>query len=442
MSQFVTQLRALAVSLALTLLAVTGAAAIDRPDGKTAETVLQSWYTLVLELVRHTATYTPPVASRSFGYLGVTAWEATASGNPALKSLAGKVNELTPIPQRESGAAYDETIVLNAALETAARDLFSNTGPTGQRALDAVSKRLLTDATGGKPAELVERSIAYGQSVAAHVIAWSRTDGGASVENMGFPAEYKPESGPGAWVPTSAIRQQQAPLLPGWGKNRPIAMPDGKACELPPPPVYSEENGSAFHTEALEVHATVKALTDEQKLIARFWSDDPMLTPTPPGHWIAIVLQIAERDSLPVDKSAEALARTGIAVSDSFIACWRDKFVFNLIRPVTYIRKHIDPKFEPLLITPPFPEYPSGHSSESGAAAEALTAMFGNNFAFEDATHVREGLKARPFKSFWAAAEEAGISRLYGGIHFRAAIEQGLAQGRCIGKLVAALDMR
>ena len=116
--------------------------------------------------------------------------------------------------------------------------------------------------------------------------------------------------------------------------------------------------------------------------------------------------------------------------------------MFNLVRPITYIRKHIDPKFEPLLITPPFPEFPSGHSSESGAAAEALTAMFGDDFAFEDSTHAREGLKPRPFKSFWAAAEEAGISRLYGGIHFRAAIEQGLAQGRCIGKHVAALEMR
>ena len=442
MSQFISHLRALAVSLAMILLAVSSAGAIDRPDGKTPETVLQSWYTLVLELVRHTATYTPPVASRSFAYLGITSWEATASGNPSLKSLAGKVTELTPMPQRKTGASYDETIVLNAALEAAVRDLFSHTGPTGQRALDAVARRLQTEATDGKPADVVERSMAYGQSVAAHILAWSQTDGGATVENMGFPVSMELPKGPGLWVPTSAIRQQQLPLLPAWGKNRLFALPDSKACGLPPPPAYSEESGSTFHKEALEVYETTKALTDEQKLIARFWSDDPMLTPTPPGHWIAIVLQIAERDSLTVDRTAEAFARTGIAVADAFIACWRDKFVFNLVRPITYIRKHIDPKFEPLLITPPFPEFPSGHSSESGAAAEALTAMFGDDFAFEDSTHAREGLKPRPFKSFWAAAEEAGISRLYGGIHFRAAIEQGLAQGRCIGKHVAALEMR
>lgn len=442
MPQLVSRLRVLAVSLALILFAGSGAQAIDRPDGKTPETVVQSWYTLVLELVRHTATYTPPVASRSFAYLGITAWEATASGNPALKSLAGKVTELTPLPPREDGAAYDEAIVLNAALETAVRELFLHTGPTGQRALDAVASRLRSDAADGKPAEVVERSTAYGQSVAAHIVAWSQTDGGATVENMGFPVSMELPKGPGSWVPTSPIRQQQLPLLPAWGKNRVFALPDGKSCDLPPPPAYSEKSGSAFHNEAMEVYETTKSLTDEQKLIARFWSDDPMLTPTPPGHWIAVVLQIAERDNLPVDRVAEAMARTGMAVADSFIVCWRDKFIFNLIRPITYIRKHIDPKFEALLITPPFPEYPSGHSSESGAAAEALTAMFGDNFAFEDSTHAREGFKPRPFKSFWAAAEEAGISRLYGGIHFRAAIEQGLAQGRCVGKHVAALEMR
>ncbi len=159
---------------------------------------------------------------------------------------------------------------------------------------------------------------------------------------MGFPVRFDLAKGPGQWVPTSAIRQQQFPLLPSWGTNRPFALPDNASCTLPPPPDYSEDKDSDFYRQALEVYETTKALTDEQKLIARFWSDDPMLTPTPPGHWIAIILQIAERDRLPADKMAEAFARTGIAVADAFIVCWRDKFEFNLLRPVTYIRKHID----------------------------------------------------------------------------------------------------
>jgi membrane-associated phospholipid phosphatase len=129
-------------------------------------------------------------------------------------------------------------------------------------------------------------------------------------------------------------------------------------------------------------------------------------------------------------------------VADGFVGCWSAKYKYDLLRPVTYIRRVIDPKWETLLITPPFPEYPSGHSAQSGAAAAVLTNFFGENFAFEDATHGRDGLAKRSFPGFWAAAEEAGISRLYGGIHFRAAIERGLEQGRCVGVYVNALRTR
>ena len=132
----------------------------------------------------------------------------------------------------------------------------------------------------------------------------------------------------------------------------------------------------------------------------------------------------------------------GVALADSFIGCWNAKFKYDLVRPVTYIRRLIDAKWEPPLITPPFPEYPSGHSTQSGAAAVVLTGLLGEDFAFEDRTHEADGLPARSFASFWAAAEEAGISRLYGGIHFRAAIVNGLDQGRCVGAYVNALKTR
>ena len=125
-----------------------------------------------------------------------------------------------------------------------------------------------------------------------------------------------------------------------------------------------------------------------------------------------------------------------------FIGCWQAKYAYDLVRPITYIRRVIDPKWEPLLNTPPFPEYPSGHSTQSGAAAAVLTAFFGDNFAFEDETGTADGRKPRNFTSFREAAEEAGISRLYGGIHFRAAIERGLAQGRCIAAYTNALRTR
>ena len=403
--------------------------------------VLTQWYRLVLELVRHTPTYSPPVASRSIAYIGITAWEVTASDTPGLHSLSGQLNAMPAPPARTEGT-YDEAVVLQAALTATVHDFFANTGPTGQRAMVAMARKQREMVVAGVAPDVVARSEAYGQAVAAHVLAWSAGDGGAVVENMGFPYEYTLQDGPAHWVPTSAIRQQQAPLLPNWGNNRPLAMPSGASCPLPPPPEYSEDPASAFYAEAKEVLDVSATLTDEQKMIARFWSDDPMLSPTPPGHWIAIALQILARDKADIAASAEILARVGIAVSDSFIGCWDSKYQYDLIRPVTYIRRVMDPKFQPLLITPPFPEYPSGHSTQSGAAAAVLTDFFGQNFAFSDATHADDGIAPRDFPSFDAAATEAAVSRLYGGIHFRAAIDRGLDQGRCIGAYVSALKMK
>jgi PAP2 superfamily len=407
-----------------------------------AADVLRTWQKFALELTRHTATYSPPVASRSFAYLGITGFEAAASGSPTLNSLAGQLNGLTPLPKRESGKSYDERVVLNSALGAAVSELFSNTGPTGQRVLQRLMEKLTAEVSEGVAADIAIRSETYGKAVAAHIIAWSKQDGGADIVNMGFPLAYTAKEGPAFWTPTSVIGQQQAPLLPDWGKNRTFAMPNGASCPLPAPPEYSEDKNSEFYKQALEVFETKKSLTDEQRAIARFWSDDPMLSPTPPGHWISIALQVLDRENADLDTSADLLARLGITLADAFIGCWHTKFEYDLLRPVTYIRRTMDPKWESTMNTPPFPEYPSGHSTQSAAAAEVLTAFFGDDYAFEDATHQKDKLKPRKFASFRAAAEEAGISRLYGGIHFRAAVERGLEQGRCIGAYANKLVTR
>ncbi len=401
--------------------------------------VLANWYRMILELVRHTPTQTPPVASRAFAYTAIIAYEATASGSPDLQSLAGQLVWLDALPQRDPALDYADDAVLNAAMARAVDVFFANTGPTGQRAKAALHVKLRDQVADGVDMETLARSEAFGNALAEHVIAASEADGGAVIENMGFPMEFTLGGEPQDWVPTNLIRLQQAPLLPNWGRNRPMVLPDGEACPLPPPPAYSEEPGSPFLAEAMEVFETSKSLTDEQKLIARFWSDDPMLSPTPPGHWVAILFQIAERDQRPVEAQVDALVRLGIAVSDGFIVNWRDKYRYDLLRPITYIRRVIDEKWEPLLNTPPFPEYPSGHSTQSGAVAQVLTHVFGEGFAFTDSTHVDDGLPARDFPDFWTAANEAGISRLYGGIHFRAAIERGLEQGACVGDFVNGL---
>src|SRR3569623_1695118 len=209
-------------------------------------------------------------------------------------------------------------------------------------------------------------------------------------------------------------------------------MPVGLDCHVPPTYAYSEDPTSAFYKDAREVYDTKNNLTPEQVAIARFWADDPMLSFTPPGHWISIVLQILEHDNVPLEKSADMLMRVSVAEADSFIGCWQTKFLYDLVRPLTYIRRVIDPKWDTLINTPPFPEYTRGHSVSSAAAATVLTAILGDHYAFTDTTGGADNLPMRQFTSFWDAADQAGISRLYGGIHYRAAIENGLSQGRCI----------
>ena len=422
---------------AMVLLASFGGAA-RAAEALGPQDVLRSWYKLSLALVRHTPTFTPPVASRALAYLGVTAFESVASGPGDLRSLAGQLNELESLPKREAGQAYSEAAVMQAAMAFATRRLFANTGPTGQHAMAALETKLRADVARALDPEILARSEAYGEALAKHLLAWSQGDNGAVVENMGFATSYAVSAGAAHWTPTSAIRLQQFPLLPGWGANRPFAMP-AAACSLPPPPDYSEDKASEFYKQALEVYQTRQNLTAEQSAVARFWSDDAMLSVTPPGHWIDIAWQIFDRDQVALPKAVDVLARLGIAEADAFIGCWRVKYQYDLLRPLTYIHRVVDPKWEPLLNTPPFPEYPSGHSTQSAAAAAVLTSLFGENFAFRDETGKADGLAPRSFASFAEAANEAGLSRLYGGIHFRAGIERGMAQGQCIAAFAIAL---
>jgi hypothetical protein len=246
----------------------------------------------------------------------------------------------------------------------------------------------------------------------------------------------------GPSAPTDAVANAQTPRVVQGTRpeQRQTAHDRSTVFGAPPaPPLYSEAPTSEFFRDAQEVYDTGTTLTPEQQTIAQYWADGPGMTGTPAGHWIAIVGQVVTAHRLSLMAAAEAYARVGIAIADAFIASWHTKYVYNLVRPVTYIRDVIDPAWAPFLVTPPFPEYTSGHSVQSGAAATVLTDLFGE-VAFTDTTHADHGLEPalapRTFPSFQAAAAEAAISRLYGGIHFRPAIERGLEQGACVGQKV------
>jgi len=395
-----------------------------------------AWFDLVQRLVRGTPGYSPPVASRALGCLGVGLYESVAPGMPDHVSLASTLHDLPPMPPAR-GAGYHWPSVANATLATMARSLFPTAPETLRGEIDSLEARLSEQV----PPGILRRSIERGREVAASVDGWARGDGGHEGYLRNFPSSYAPPSGPDKWVPTAP--GYLPALQPYWGGNRPMAIDNALACDPGAPPAFSTDPASAFFAEAREVYETVNGLTPEQREIALFWSDDPGQTATPPGHSASILGQVLRADDRSLADAAVGYARMGIAVCDAFIACWRVKFIHNLVRPISYIRSEIDRAWgDPLPVTtPPFPEYTSGHSVQSAAAAEVLTATFGT-VAFTDHTHDARGLAPRSFGSFNAFAQEAAISRLYGGIHFRSAIERGLEQGRCIGTAVAALPLR
>lgn len=386
-----------------------------------------AWFDGVVGFVRD-GRLAPVTAARVYGYTSVAFFETLVPWSPSLRSLSGQLNELGPLPQPGLSLKSDPPAAAVAASAEVARGLL---GAGAHGAISALEQSLISERyyRPGMTAAAIDRSVEHGRAVGRAILEWAATDGYAAAARCAF----RPPVGDGLWVPTPPAF---APALePCWGRLRPMALADGATCQVEPPPAYSETPGSLFYQEGREVYDVSLTLTDEQRTIALFWADNPGQTGTPAGHWMRIVGQLAVQEGFDIDRAAEAYARTGIAVNDAFINCWFTKFSYHLLRPITYIRKLFDPGWTGAVGTPPFAEYTSGHSTQSGATAAILTDMLGP-IAFTDTTHVEIGLAPRSFTSLERAAAEAAVSRLYGGIHFRAAIDVGLEQGRCVSARV------
>ncbi len=398
--------------------------------------VAMEWINLELKLVKTTAGFTPPIVARALGYTGLVLYESVVPGMSTYKSLAGQLNGLPALPQPEATKEYNWALAANTAQYTLIKSLYPTASDANKTTMDSLKQRLETSLRAGVASDVAERSNSFGMAMATAIFEYAKTDGGHEAYKNVFPADYVVPVGPGLWVSTGA---QLIPLLPSWGNNRSFVA--ANASVNPPVPYpYSTATGSDFYKDALEVYTVSKSLTTDQKDIGLFWADGGGSI-TPPGHHINIAAIVLKKENARLDKAAETCAKVALAVADAFVACWRAKYAHNLLRPITYIRSQIDPTWTPLLDTPPFPEYTSGHSSGSGAASQILTELFGDNYAFTDNTW--QGTFAnRSFNSFFDYASEATNSRLYGGIHYRNGNENGLANGKLIGKNINALAFR
>jgi hypothetical protein len=395
-----------------------------RPASGYSSAVATEWFQLALLLTQQTPGFSPPVAARAFGYLGLTLYEATVPGMPQNISLAGQLNELSSLPWAQPDEPLHWPTVANASLATMSRMMFPTATPENKARIDLLERSLpLKYGNDFDPLtltpDITNRSESFGKLMAMALMTWARTDGGHEAwgplrRNR---TAYVPPSGEGQW---SATPPAFAPaLLPWWGEVRPFVLKSASDCPAPPPPAYSEVVGSAFHKEGREVHQIATQATQEQRQFALYWADDPGKTPTPAGHWVFIATDLLKLRKTNLADAAQTYARLNLAMADAFIAVWNTKFRVNLLRPVTYVQGAIDSNWVPTLMhTPPFPEYPSGHSGQSSAAAAVLGQVFGADTGFTDNTHNDRGWGPRTFKTFQAAADEAALSRLYAGIHF------------------------
>jgi hypothetical protein len=387
--------------------------------------------------------FSPIVASRNYLYASIAAYEVIAAGFPdQYHSLAGQVHGLTAAVKPQPGKTVDfqfASILAYCKLGEAV------TFPAGsmQDYTDSL-KKLAKDH--GMPDDIYENSIAFSDTVSSVILAWSKKDNYAQSRSF---AKYTVIDTPGRWVPTPPAYSDAAE--PHWNMIRTVVLDSAGQFIPPPPPEFDVKNkDSKYYQEVMMIKNAGDSLTEEQQHIAIFWDDNPFKLNvsghvmfstkkfSPPGHWMGIVGIAAEKSKADFQTTVCAYAITSIALFDSFIQCWDEKYRHNTARPETVINKYVDPEWRPFLQTPPFPEYTCGHSTGSAATAEALTYVFGDNFAYTDTTELEFGIKSRSFKSFRDAARENNWARFYGGIHFHNSCVVSREYGAKVGALIAA----
>jgi len=438
------------------------------------------WMNTLYGAVR-TERVSPPVAARIFAYAGTAMYAGFAAANPKLESPAGKLNGLVALPVATLGEEYDMGFSALFAERVVLDSMFADGLPGTLASIANLADSLSAARTAEGISDAVRgRSEALGRRTGLAIVAWAHGDGFDSTRGR----PYVLPKGRGRWVndapvnwfatqSTSATSElvvtdnpanvmsagnmsERAIILsrpkrlgtalppvnmagvtePYWWQLRPFVLTKWSECPAPPPPPFSTDTSSTLYKEAREVFDVSRHLTPDQRTTALYWADNPAETGTPAGHWLAIASQMVSEQHLTAGEGARLMMLTGVGIADAIIAAWGYKFTLNLLRPRPYLRELMDANWEPAIPNPPFPEFLSGHSTISAAAATVLTSALGD-VAFEDSTSISLGHAVRKFGSFRQAAEEAGQSRIFGGIHFASGNVSAQVLGRCVGGKVA-----
>ena len=405
--------------------------------GKFCENKLPEWNNKLTQVIIQDI-FSPAVCSRIYAYTNIAAYEAlcTHYNSP---SYAGKLHDLKRLPLPAQGKQYCYPVSSIIAFTTVAQKMVFSSGLVAGMEKDFLKQLDSLNVS----QELLDSSVAYGRQVGNHILAWAAKDG------------YLQRNSLPAYIVTKELgRYQPTPpnyidaIETNWKTLRPFVLDSAAQFRPPPPTKYDTAKTTAFYKEAYQVYDAVKNPKQGDSATAWYWDDNPNTSVTnghisyfqqknsPPGHWIFIACSVAEKEKFDPIKTASLISTTAIAIADAFISCWEAKYMYNYIRPETFINDYIDKDWLPLIQTPAFPEYPSGHSVASSCAATILTKMVGGNYAFTDSAEVPYGRPIRKFDSFYQAADQASISRFYGGIHFINALEKGKVEGRSVGSFI------
>ena len=389
--------------------------------------------------------FSPPVASRVYVYPTIAAYSIMQKTYPnKYNSLEYQLSDFKEISSYEDPDVIPNLSAIHAFLIVGKALIFS------ENKIDEYMNNLYDELRSlGLPKRKLNKSKEYGELVASEILKWADDD--FYKQTRTFP-KYTIQQGDKFWKPTPPDYMEG--IEPHWNKIRPMVIPSTDIFNPPPPLEINMSKNSSFYNELMEVYRIGRQVTEdnndsEEAKIAAFWDCNPYVSHhkghamfatkkiTPGGHWIGITKIASDISNDTFDEAINSYLNVSVALFDAFIACWDTKWNTLVVRPETLINQYLDDEWLPKLQTPPFPEYTSGHSVISKASAIVLTKIYGEDFSFDDSTEIKYGLPIRSFNSFMHAADEAAISRLYGGIHYRMAVEHGVVQGDKVGRYIS-----
>lgn len=394
------------------------------------------WYKLQLRMIlTANPTTNGAINAENFAYIGIGLYESVRYGIKNSVSLSTLLYQMPAMPVKENNMGYSWSVAANAAMASLVRSLYPGLTQANLASIDSLENAYNQQLSPAQGSASFERSQAFGRAIATAVYNWSKSDN-FNVGNAGY--VYK--TGFGFWEPTPpAYAKGVNPFL---GNARPFLSIHGSGVSPAPPYPYSEVVGSDFYKMVKDVYDVSKTLTTDQRNMALYWNDLGLnIGYTPQGHILNVVIQALEQSGASLSVAAQAFAKSSLAMRESQLTVFRSKYEYSQVRPVTYIRKVIDPSWLPLIPTPPHPEFPAAHAYVTGATMQALTDVLGDNLTVVDHTYDFRGFAPRTFSSLNKVADESGASRRYGGIHYAPSIAVGLSEGRTLGHSFGSLRL-